>query len=355
MSDIIVEKRLINLNSTNSTNKYNGTFLSNVDFNFTNILADDKDIVNVQGGVLDATLPISYYTINYANNLLVYDISGATNLLTISVGNYNFNTLKTELEAKFLSLSHIFTVTINKNTGVLTFVYTSTGGGQFNGFLKTGSTCFKVLGFDPNTDYPSTGSTTLTAPYLLNLLGFKKIKICSLVFNTGSYDSSVLSSSNLICSIPVNASSYGLLIYNNVDTTYGNLTNFRNISTIDIQLYNEDGVFINFNNTDWTITLCLLVYRKYKTDIVQPLMLETLRQIDVDIQNLGQQQQDTTDITDTTDTTDTSNLNQNENTNVELGTGDASILEEQPKIEPIPFEGYLGNTENDNDMEILNY
>lgn len=385
MTDIIIEKRLINLNSSNATNKYNGTYLSNVDFCFTNILADDPNIINIQGGVLDCIIPVSYYTINYANNILSYTISGVVFSITISVGNYNFNTLATELLARFSANGHNIVTTINKNSGILTFTYT--GASTFDSFNYLGSTCFKILGFNPKLNYTTTANV-LTAPYLLNLLGFKKIKVSSLVFNTGAYDSSVLSSSNLICSIPVNASSYGLLIYNNIDTTYGNLK-LTNISTVDIQLYNEDNVFINFNNTDWTMTLCLLIYRKYKTDVIQPLILDTLRQLDTNIQNLQQsyqaynevnQQPDLGNLQDlgnsqdlgTQDNTEDNTGNTEDQTDLgtetqpqdvtqgaeepQLDTGDASILEEQPIIgEPIIYDNYLNDTENDTDMAILNY
>ena len=65
------ENILITLNSTNGTLR-NGTRKSFVDFNFTGLLKDEKDILRSYISILNAQIPVSFYTINYYNNVLDY-------------------------------------------------------------------------------------------------------------------------------------------------------------------------------------------------------------------------------------------------------------------------------------------
>ena len=69
MTDILKERRLINLNSEDATFKYNSTFLSNVAFSFPSILKDENNILYVEGGILNCQIPQSFYGLNYSNNI----------------------------------------------------------------------------------------------------------------------------------------------------------------------------------------------------------------------------------------------------------------------------------------------
>lgn len=259
--DIIKERRIINLNSEDATTYNNGSFLSDVNFNFRGLLTDEANMIFCEGGVLNCQIPVSFYQVAYYNNTLYYIVDTFSYSLTIPVGNYNFATFSSALEAEFLSNGHTFNITINETTGKLTFQLI-TGGIDFT-FLgsSSGTTCFKILGFDPNTNYTDNGSSILTAPYLLNLLGAKKLKISSLVFSNNGSDTTNYATSNIISTLSVDAPSYGLIVYNNLSDAYGRLK-VRRIDNIDIQIRDEYGNLINFNNTDWSITLALLIYRK---------------------------------------------------------------------------------------------
>ncbi len=61
MTDI-KEKILINLNSEDAI-KNNGSFLSDVLFNFPLVLDQQKDILFVEGGVYNCSIPVSFYNI----------------------------------------------------------------------------------------------------------------------------------------------------------------------------------------------------------------------------------------------------------------------------------------------------
>ena len=72
--------------------------------------------------VLNAQIPCSFYVINSNNNQLI--ISGptiTTKTIIISNGNYNANTLITELISKIGASGLNMEITINKSNGILTF------------------------------------------------------------------------------------------------------------------------------------------------------------------------------------------------------------------------------------------
>jgi hypothetical protein len=68
----------------------------------------------------------------------------------------------------------------------------------------------------------------------------------------------------------------------------------RRINIIDIQILDEYNNYIEFNNIDWSITLQLVIYRKFEEDtselIVKPLNT-TLEKIDQHLQDIFQSQQ----------------------------------------------------------------
>lgn len=249
-----IDYRLINLNSTNAI-KYNGTMLSNVLFNFKNILKEESDILYSNCGILNAQIPASFYSVNSSNNTLKYTVGASNYTLTIASGNYNANTLITALQNGFSSNSTPITITIDKLNGKLSFSYTSSFSFQFNG-----STIFKILGFDPNTNYSSV-SNNINGVYPCNLLGAKRINIYSNALANYSIDSFYLTNTSLIQSLSISVPAFGLITYQNFTANYGRLKQ-RFINEIDIQLFDENNNYLDFNNIDWSITLQLAITRK---------------------------------------------------------------------------------------------
>lgn len=247
----MIETKLINLNSTNAI-KNNSTFLSNVFFPFPNLISS-KDVARASISILNAQLPYSFYIINVYNNVLRMSVNGGAQFsLTLTRGNYNSNTLATEILAQ-LALAGITNITIalNTTTGSLSFTTTGTS----IEFFASGSTILRVLGFDPSTNYVSVAKV-LTAPYPLNLLNTLKIRIASYALSTNSLDSSVRGNLNILAGFPVNAEGYGLNLYENT-TAFKTELQVRDLNGFDIQIIDDDNNLINFNNVYWTITMLL--------------------------------------------------------------------------------------------------
>jgi hypothetical protein len=98
-------------------------------------------------------------------------------------------------------------MSFNKITGKLTTTKTS---GLYDIVYSSGS-IYEVLGLLEDTEY--TIATSLIHPYMLNLLGVKKLKIFSPSFSLENFDSTGHTSGALVHTISVNMPSYSLLNY----------------------------------------------------------------------------------------------------------------------------------------------
>ena len=248
------DNRLITLNSQDGE-KVNGTYLSNIKFNFSGLLQDDIYLIRTYITVLNAQIPVSFYIIDDTNNILYYT-DGTTNYTSIlTIGNYNGNQMVTSLNALFTSNSTPIIASLNSQTGILNFVISN---GVSYTFLET-STIKKILGFE--TDI--TNNIIITLPYQLNLLGKKKIFVNSNNLRNSAFSSKSLSCVQTIATIPVDQPPYSMINYTSVSELEKNILFNR---SLDIQIVDEENKYINFQNIDWSITLCLTIE---KNDIVK--------------------------------------------------------------------------------------
>ena len=269
----LIEDRInISLNSANAILKpanssigYLPSFISNVSFDFPNILREDKNIVYSTVEIANAQIPVSFYQINYTNNVLnvryINSTSSTTIIYTLTRGNYNITTLLAEIKTQ---TAGVFTGTFNKISGIITLTGFNPSVLNYTDFQILPSPISAILGFDNLTTYTSSANV-LTAPFPVSLLTIKKLKICSSNLSTNSLDSSNGGKLNLIQTITVNAPPYGIITYENLNNR-SVLTN-NNINTIDIQILDDGNRFVNFNNVDWTIQISITHFRRiHETD-----------------------------------------------------------------------------------------
>jgi len=279
-----IDYKLLNLNSANALVKNNGQYLSDILFKFPGLIKPEPDLKRVEFSILDAQIPVSFYNINYTNNTLNYQISSVNYSITANVGNYNFNSLATQLIAKFLLNGHTFTITINKQNGIITFATVATN------FVFQVSSLFSSLGFTNSNK--NSASFSLTADYPLNLLGITKIKIQSSKLGTYNLDSSTNGYCNTLGIVPVNQPSFGLIVYENKINSFFQLRDTR-VDEIDLQLLDQNNNLINFNNIDWDLTILFKLTREIEI-LSKDSMADVLKQqnkILEDMINQNQQQQ----------------------------------------------------------------
>jgi len=265
---IYTKNKLITVNSKYGIQE-NGTMKSKMLFNYKNLLSDDENILKSFITVINAQIPCSFYVINALNNQLVISGPGiTTTTIYVSYGNYNANTLISELISKLASGGLTMTITINRINGILTF----SSDGFINFYFTSASTILEILGTTSST---ITTSTNYTCPYPLNLLGVKKLLIKSTklsVYSVSTYD---YASSNILLTIPSDVSPFSMISYNSQSDANKNLLNIRSINEIDINIYDENNNYIDFNNLDWTMTL--VISSEVNFDEVLNISWDTIR------------------------------------------------------------------------------
>ena len=266
----VKDTRFISLNTQHCIKKpnsgtgdtlYESSFLSQIDFPFQDVLKDDDNILYSHVSIVNAQIPLSFYLINYTVNVLKYTINnGATKTMTLERGNYNLTQLIDVLVNGFLRAGYAFSITFNKVTGKLLFV--SPVSTIFT-FLSAsfGSTINEIIGFDSISSY-SSSSNTLLAEHMCSLIGIKKLKNSSSALRTSSLSSG--GGGDLLGIIPVNAPPYGIILYENNSSNEGGILLNRVIGNIDISITDENNRYINFNNTEYSITLAISTTRILK-------------------------------------------------------------------------------------------
>jgi len=251
------DNRIITLNSQDGE-KLNGTYLSNIHFNFSGLLKDEKNLIRSYITVLNAQIPVSFYILDETNNVLNYTDNSVSKTIELTQGNYNGNQMVTALNTGFTANGSPITSLLNSQTGILYFFIT---GGNSITFLST-STVKSILGFDVNIS----STTLIKLPYQLNLLGKKKIFINSNNLRNSAFTSKSLSSTQTIATVPVDQPPYSMINYVAVIDMQKIVLSNRALDMIDIEITDENNNYVNFQNIDWSITLCLSVE---KDDIVK--------------------------------------------------------------------------------------
>lgn len=251
-----VDNKIITLNSANAVQN-NGTMLSNVLFKTGCILDENNSIIDTHISVINAQIPVSFYTINATNNQFKLSINnGAYTTYSIPVGNYNNYTLITALQTLLSS----FTFTFNTTNGLLTIASTNS---IFSLDFTIAYSCYNLLGFAKSIYNITTGN--ITGLYPLNLLGVKRISIKS--YNLGVLNFNSIGGDVVLTTIPCDQPPFNMLSYLNQNSNDIQRINVKMINSIDILLMDENNNLLDFNNVNWTLTLLLEITR-YKPDVI---------------------------------------------------------------------------------------
>lgn len=280
--DIVKDSRLISLD-TNYATRLNGEYNSNLYFDLPHIVEENPNIKHIEVSLEDATIPVSWYLINDDTKTLNYRYNLTDYKITLKRGNYTSTALLSELSNLFLSRGLTASCTLDKQSGKTLFIFSNPLSDIT--FLHTGSEgLFRLLGFLVNTNY---SGTTIQSPTPMNLLGIQKINLSSQSLATiSSYSSSPLLSNCLIQTIPVDQPAWNQITYINRGTHFGRMK-ARYLKNIDIQMQDEFGRFLEMNNTNYTLTLQLVIFRKINVSIENiflPRLLEKIKEEDAKIQ-----------------------------------------------------------------------
>jgi len=272
---IIVENKLITLNTRYAT-LLNGTSLSSVQFPFKGVLTDDENMISANICIMNAQIPVSWYIVNNSNNEFRYD----GNLVTIPNGNYNGNSFITILKSLMNAIipASVTTIVLSSLTGELTFTFATSRSLQFPTTLSSGSDSnFSYLIFGAVAGSTLTGAS-ITLPFPLNLLGINRLAIRSSRLLISSFNSFDMGKGINLATVPVDQPPWGLINYSNQTDLNKAVLEIKYIDMIDIQIADENNVLVDFNNTNWTMTLVLEVIRNIPerfTSTFRDLTVET--------------------------------------------------------------------------------
>jgi hypothetical protein len=247
------DSRLINIDSDNADIYNNSNLRSDMVYFFKGLLTEDDDSLYSQISIQSAQFPVSFYVVNYSNNTLRYQYHNLP-ITTISfdVGNYNATSFIAQFHSKVVNQ---VSLTFDKLTGK----YQINSNQNFT-FYQQGSTCFRLLGLDLESDLVGIAPYDQPAPFPCNFAGITRLKIVSEKLATYSRDSSTIT--NVLATIPVNAPPFGILLYQNT-SNFKAMLRERVIDFFDIRIYDDFNNLINFNGIEFGITLQIDIIRNY--------------------------------------------------------------------------------------------
>jgi hypothetical protein len=269
------------------------------------MLVDSPDILFTTCGLVSAEIPVSWWLIDADTNILNFTYLATNYQIVLPFGNYTGDNIVSTLTSRFdlalLAVGVTSNISLDLITGKLTFNFIGTSGNITFKYIGSDG-LYRILGFTPNNDYTSVTSGAfkiIYAPNPLNLLGIKQIRMCSNNLATiGNYSTGSASPNNILGCIPIDVEAWGLINYSNKNNQYSKLK-ARNISTVDIQLYDELGRFLQMNSINFTFTIQLVIFRKLPPS-TQVLSLgniaNSLDNIENDIKNLNPPSNENNDI-----------------------------------------------------------
>ena len=233
------------LNSATADIYLNSSLKSNLVFLFQNPITINKNAIEMKISVVNAQIPISWYLINSKNNKFYITVSGVKMAYYFKIGNYNISSFITEWNN---SVGSGWILTYSTITNKISFAYT-----QPFIFSDDINSIFSIIGLKTGTQYSST-TNILVAPFCFNFAGITRLNIKSCCFSLNNVDSLNKGLNRTLAVIPVSSFGSGYTFYNNF-TNYKNVFKNHEISTIQIEIYDDFKNFIDFNNIDWSMTL----------------------------------------------------------------------------------------------------
>lgn len=241
-----IKTRRIYLNSNSpQASKLNSSYNSAVKFNIPTLSpARTEDMLYCKVKISNVQIPYSYYIIGNSNDLLIVDNVS----YYLNHGNYNAYTLITEL-IRVLPTS--FSVSFDTQTGLLTFTNISSM------TIRAASTCSKILGIGENDLIGS----TITLPNMLNVIRTKVLYIKILELSLDTLDT-ITGDQCTILAVPVNTEPFGLIEKDN-SSAEGYNSSVVGIDHLTIEIRDDSGNLVDFNDQNWTISLQIDCYYPY--------------------------------------------------------------------------------------------
>jgi hypothetical protein len=235
---IKTKSRLFNISSNNTS--LNGSFKSKLLLQLPDLTFHNEIIETICISIQHAEIIAFWYNINYTNsNIIINNIT-----YQIPVGNYNANNLITALTVLFPT----YTITYSSITNRYTFSNST----AFTISNKSTSKYIIGLGDTDSTAIFNAGLYTLTLPFNVNFVSIARVNLKSDLFKFYNFNGGD-NSNDLFLSIQVNTNINSMINYLN-QTQIKFKVDDRNITNFILSFVDDNGSYINFNNSDSYIT-----------------------------------------------------------------------------------------------------
>ena len=235
----MAESYQLYLNSKYADTQNNGIYK----FQFKTL--DIEDGFYIYLSVQNVSIPYSFYNVNESNNRIEYILNSQLYTINIPISNYNVNQFIEYLSSVMVN----FTITYSSRLNKVTFLHNA-----FNFMLLSSSTCYKILGFTEDINYPST-NYSLTSVNCVNMMTVNSIFVLSNLM-TYNISSSLPNSQNVLCQVLVNNAPNSIIQYSNTNHFRTNLFVNR-LTNINLKLVDEYNNTINLNGLNFIVTLQL--------------------------------------------------------------------------------------------------
>jgi hypothetical protein len=102
---------------------------------------------------------------------------------------------------------------------------------------------------------------SITSNACVDLSGSRAIFFKVMNVHTQSYDSRTKYSGSILARIPMSQEQLGIVFWSNY-ASFKSKCSLKNVSSLEIQIVDEDGDLVDFNNIDWTATITLDIIGK---------------------------------------------------------------------------------------------
>ena len=243
---ILDDSLIVILDSRNATKYNNGSFHSSVTFNLLEPIYKQRDVIQMRCSLVSFICPVSFYQINYTNNIFNIQLNNIAYKITIPDGNYQPQNFISTILAL---LPSGFSMSLNNITNKFKLTHNAY---DFKIFGNS-SSINMVMGFS-NSEVYTSNSLNFIFPYCCNFSGLNNLNIHWANTTTGNIDSYNETVSSIIASIPVNTPPGGVIIYEKkYDFKFG--TNDDSIGCIVIDLQDDLENYLDLNNQHWNMTL----------------------------------------------------------------------------------------------------
>ena len=127
---------------------------------------------------------------------------------------------------------------------------------QFTVLSGAANCIFGLSGATIAAPQADTGTIVITSDSCVDLAGTRAIFLKCMSIYTSAYDSRTKYSGSTLARIAIQQEPLGIVFWSN-NTLFKSKCNLKNLSTLEIQICDENGLLVDFNGLDWTCTLQL--------------------------------------------------------------------------------------------------